>query len=380
MKIIHICLASHYTEGMTYQDNLLPLQNSLDGNQVIIVSDCFQYVEGELASVGEEDRVLESGIRLIRMKYVNILGAFISSKIRMVRSLHSVIENFDPDVILFHGVAGWEMLTVAKYKKNNPGVRLYVDSHEDFHNSGKNWISRFFQYRVFNRVLVNIVKQVVDKFLYLSYESRDFLIEMYGLEESKQEFYPLGGQVLSEAQSDEHAKEIRVRHQLSDDDVIIVHSGKLEPGKRTEEMLTAFSAVPSENLKLLIIGSIPSDQSGILQPLIDADKRVIYVGWKPADELIKYLGAANLYFQPGTQSATMQNAICAGAPVALYPYPSHEPYIVENGFWVKDYNDFVDVFECVSNSPEILIDMRRNSFKLAESLLDYKILAARLYV
>ncbi|MDP1194554.1 hypothetical protein, partial [Klebsiella pneumoniae] len=80
---------------------------------------------------------------------------------------------------LFHGVAGWEMLTVFEYKKHYPKVKLYIDSHEDFHNSGKNWVSRLFQYKIFNRLLVAIIKREVDKFLYLSYESRDFLVRMY---------------------------------------------------------------------------------------------------------------------------------------------------------------------------------------------------------
>lgn len=380
MKILHVCLASHYTEGMTYQDNLLPLQNALDGHDVMVVSDCYQYVDGQLVSVLEEDRILSSGIRLKRMRYTNFLNEFLSSKIRKVNGLYDVVRSYSPDVILFHGVAGWEMLTVFEYKKHYPKVKLYIDSHEDFHNSGKNWVSRLFQYKIFNRLLVAIIKREVDKFLYLSYESRDFLVRMYGLVDAELEFYPLGGQVLSESQSSTFAMEVRDKHGLSADDVIIVHSGKLDQGKRTEETLRAFSAVCSPNLKLVIIGSIPADQSARLQPLIDADQRIIFVGWQPAVELIKYLAAADLYFQPGTQSATMQNAICAGSPVALYPYASHKPYLVENGFWVESYSDFIDVFKFIAASPESLKEMRRQSFRLAQSLLDYKILAARLYV
>jgi glycosyltransferase involved in cell wall biosynthesis len=380
MIVLHVCLASHYTEGMTYQDNLLPLQSALDGHKVVVVSDCFEYKSGELVPTEEEDRILDSGIRLVRMKYVRILNRFLSSKVRKVSGLYMFIESVRPDVILFHGVAGWEMLTVAKYKKNTSGVRLYIDSHEDFHNSGKNWVSRFFQYRIFNRLIVWRVKPFIDKFLYLSYESSHFLQAMYGLREPELEFYPLGGQVITYEEKKKFSKEIRERHLLSEEDIIIVHSGKLEPGKRTEHIIHAFSSVAADRLKLLIVGSIPSDQLATLHPLIDADPRIVFAGWKPAEELIKYLSSANLYFQPGTQSATMQNAICCGAPVALYPYPSHEPYVKGNGFWVKETADFITVFERIAANPALLNDMSECSFELARSLLDYKILAARLYI
>ena len=36
MRIAHICLASYFTENMTYQDNQLTNQNVLDGHDVQI--------------------------------------------------------------------------------------------------------------------------------------------------------------------------------------------------------------------------------------------------------------------------------------------------------------------------------------------------------
>ncbi|EJL6271845.1 glycosyltransferase, partial [Vibrio cholerae] len=192
MRIAHVCLASHYTEGMTYQDNQLADQNASDGHEVVVISDCFRYKGHALEEIEPEDIILSSGVRLVRMEYDNIVNDFISSKIRKVSKLESFLYDFKPDVILFHGVAGYEMLTVSKYKQDNPLVKLYIDSHEDYHNSGTVWLSRFFQYKVFNRWIVRNIRKNVDKFLYLSYESRDFCQEVYGLKNEEMEFYPLG--------------------------------------------------------------------------------------------------------------------------------------------------------------------------------------------
>lgn len=380
MEILHICLSSHYTENMTYQDNQLSEQNALDGHNVTVISDCFKFEGSKLFKTPEEDITLENGVRLIRVEYDLIIHPLISSKIRKVNKLYKIIQDIKPDVILFHGVAGYEMLTVARYKKNNPKTKLYIDSHEDFHNSGTFWLSRTLQYRIFNRFIVNKIKNKVDKFLYLSYESRDFLEKMYGLEDSKLEFYPLGGNIIERDNKKEFSREIRAKHSYAQDDILVLHSGKLAPAKKTKELIEAFKSVTNPCLKLIIVGSIPTEYSQILNKLIQSDERVNFVGWKSSYDLVKYLCAADLYFQPGTQSATMQNAICCGTPVALYPYSSHQPYIDDNGFFVSNEDDYVRVFESILSDPEILTNMSNASYSIASNLLDYKKLASRLYI
>ena len=149
--------------------------------------------------------------------------------------------------------------------------------------------------------------------------------------------------------------------------------------KRTEDILLALADIKSERLRLIIIGSIPEDMELVLKPLINADIRVSYVGWKTADELMEYLCAADVYVQPGSQSATMQNAICCGCSMILYPHKSHEPYLQGNGYYVRTIDDMKEVFQIISNDPNGINKMSENSMRIARELLDYKKLAARLY-
>ncbi|MCX0420756.1 glycosyltransferase family 4 protein [Aeromonas veronii] len=379
MKVLHICLASHYTEGMTYQDNQLADQNALDGHEVVVVSDCFRYKGHSIEEIEAEDVILSSGIRLVRMKYDNIVNAFMSSKIRKVSKLEGFLYDFKPDVILFHGVAGYEMLTVSKYKKDNPLVKLYIDSHEDYHNSGTVWLSMFFQYKIFNRWIVRKIRKNVDKFLYLSYESRDFCQEIYGLKNDELEFYPLGGNIIDSDVKHRFRAEVIQQLGLSNDDILIVHSGKFAREKKTQELLESFISVRNEKLKLILIGSIPPEMQLVLYPLIESDHRVHFLGWMNSDELVKYLCAADIYAQPGTQSATMQNAICCGTPVALYPYESHVPYVVNNGIFIKNKADYVGMFAGLAEGQFDLGAMSAASYVMAYDLLDYRKLAERLY-
>lgn len=380
LKIIHICLASHYTEGMTYQDNQLPDQNAADGHEVVVVSDCYKYSGHQLIEVPEEDTLLPTGIRLIRMKYDFFVSKKISSKIRKVRNLKFLLENFQPDVILYHGAAGVELLTVADYKKENPEVKLYVDSHADYHNAGAFWLSLLLQYKIFNRYLVSKAKKYVDKFFYVSYECKVFCQEVYGLTDRDLEFYPLGGYVIDKLKKDKFKTLIRNQHDLNADEIVVVHSGKLTVKKKTVELIKAFSQVKDPKIKLFLIGSIHESIQDVLEPLIRKDCRIYFLGWMSSNELIKYLCAADLYIQPGTQSATLQNAICCGTPIAVYPYESHKPYVKENGFFIKNSKEYIDLFQQIAKGTISLQKMIDPSYEIAENLLDYKVLAERLYL
>ena len=144
-------------------------------------------------------------------------------------------------------------------------------------------------------------------------------------------------------------------------------------------MLQAFTQVKSKKFNLIIIGSFPDDVELAVKPIIAADSRIKYIGWADGERIFDYLCAADMYLQPGSQSATMQNAICCGCAVMLYPYKSHKQYLKENGFFVETVEDMVNVFKTIDSNREILKGMSKASYKIAFDLLDYRKLAARLY-
>lgn len=379
MKILHIGLASKFTEGFSYQDNYLSEQNAIDGHDVTYISDCYKFSDGKIVATKPEDKVMKNGVRLIRLPFRNIFGEFISEKVRAVKGFYNIVENINPDVILFHGCCGWELLSVSKLKKNNPNIKLYVDSHEDFHNSATNFLSRVVLHKGFYKAILSKALPYIDKILFVSHECALFVREMYGIPNKMLEFYPLGGRVFDEGILNEKRKKINNESSIKKNDILIVHSGKMDTHKRTVDILKAFSQVKSDNMRLVLIGSMTEDVREEAEPLVEADSRISFVGWKAADELIEYLCAADVYVQPGGQSATMQNAICCGCAMMLYPHKSHEPYLHGNGYYVESIEDMKRVFQEISDDPNILKQMKENSMEIARELLDYKKLAARLY-
>jgi len=380
MRIAHIGLASFFTEGMTYQDNQLSAQNVKDGHEVLYISNAAKYDDnGLIVETGNESLVTETGVQLIRMEYVNIGNKLISNKIRKVRGLYEILCRFAPDVILSHGLMYWSVLDVIKYKKENPKVKLYADTHADVNNSGKNWISRNILHRCFYRYLNQKAAPYLESYLCVSPDSRAFAIDNYGIPEKLTEIYPLGGNILSKEDYNRNRAKRRAELGIKENEILIVHSGKLDALKRTDELIKAFSEADALQGKLIIIGLIPDSRKGVLEPLIKADKRINYIGWKSGDVLIEYLCACDLYCQPGSGSATLQNAICCFCPVMAYPFQAYKELDCGNFIWVSELKDMQDVFRWIGDGTILLEKLREKSMQCAEELLDYRKLAARYY-
>lgn len=379
MRIMHIGAACHFTEGMTYQDNMLTEQNLRDGHEVLYVSDNHKFIDGVLTEVPPEKKILENGMHLIRLPYHRYINDYVSGKLQRLDGLYPIIVKFRPDVILYHGVCGYELLTVSHYKEEHPAVKLYVDSHEDFCNSGRNLLSRVVLYRMYNRRLVHQALPYIDRVLFVSYDASLFLKKMYQLPDDIMEFYPLGGIIPDEAGRARSRKDKRTEIGAAEDDLLIVHSGKMDRTKKTLDVLRAFRAAQNGKLHLAIIGSFSDDIRDEAMELIGQDPNIRYVGWKSGDEMMEYLCAADLYIQPGTQSATMQNAACCGAALALYPYSSHQYLFHHAVFYVENEADMEVLLKKAAADPGILEEKRKQSFAVAEETLDYVKLAARLY-
>ena len=381
MKILHICLANFYIDNYAYQENMLPRINHEDGHDVRILASTETFVDNaHLGYVEPSEYVTEYGVPIKRLPYVKVGNSFSTHKFRAYPHLYGEIASFAPDVIFCHELQFWSVRDVIRYKKDHPAVKLYADTHAAYNNSGTNWLSLHVLHRGLYRYLTKKAFPYLEKYFYISDECRQFSHEIYDIPNEKMAFYPLGGTLLSDEEYAAVRAKRRAELGLVENDRLYIHSGKLDALKRTDELLRAFSAVEDPHAVLAVIGSIPKEREAVLLPLIEADKRIRYLGWRTGEELQEYLCAADLYCQPGSQSVTMQNALCRYCPVMLYPHPSHTAdYDRGEVIWIKTQADMEMVFRSLAADPAQLKPLRENAEKLARELLDYRRLAARLY-
>lgn len=323
---------------------------------------------------------MEGGIRLIRLPYCDPSPNYYRQKIRRVEGTYHTLEMLHPDVILIHGLQFWSVLDVIRYKKHHPAVKVYADTHADYYTSGTNWLSLHVLHRIFYRYLVQKALPYLERYFYTTNQCQKFSLENYGVPQELTEFYPLGGIQPTEEDYQAYRTARRAELGVKPNELLFLHAGKLEPQKKTDLLLRAFAAVPELKARLVIIGSIPEEMRSALLRQMEADTRVIYLGWKSGAELQEYLCAADLYCQPGKVSAIMQNAVCCRCPVLLHPHPDYvKDYDYGNILWTSTEEELITAFRKLAAGEIDLATMKQNTERCARELLDYRKLAARLY-
>lgn len=280
---------------------------------------------------------------------------------------------------MFHGLCGWELLTVARYKKRNPQTLLYVDSHEDAHNSARSFFSKHVLHGIYYKAIIRASLPQIEKVLCISLETMDFCRKQYGISEEKMEFFPLGGQLARNPYYSEVRSRARQDYGVADDEVLFVQSGKFDwKRKMLVESLQAFSKTTDPKLRFFIAGILSESLKDEVERLVAADPRTRFLGWKTAEDLYELLCAADVYVQPGTQSATMQISLCARCAVLLDDVPSHAPFVDGNGWKVNDLKSLEGAFLAFEANKSQIGAMSRKSYAIAETLLDYERMARRL--
>ena len=381
MRILHLCLANFYVDGYAYQENVLPKINREDGHDVRIIASTETFIDNQRQGyLCPSEYITEYGVPIKRIPYVRVFNGFLTHKIRKYLNLFDELEQFQPDVIMVHCLSFYSILDVIRYKMSHPEVKLYADTHTAAYNSGTNWLSLHVLHRTFYKYLVQKALPYLEKYFYIGESERIFAIENYNVPESLMEYYPLGGILLPDDEYERIRAKRREELGIGTNMRLYIHSGKLSSSKRTVELLEAYSAVKDDDSRLVIIGSIPEEMKDRIMPLIEADSRVKYLGWKSGEDLQEYLCACDLYCQPGSVSATMENSVCRNCAIMAYP---HLPYTTHldwgNILWVETQEDMEKVFQSIAEQPEQLEELKKNSHRCAEELLDYRKLAARLY-
>jgi glycosyltransferase involved in cell wall biosynthesis len=297
-------------------------------------------------------------------------------KLRAYPGVYKCLSEFKPNTILFHGTCAWALRATARYAYDNPGVPLYVDSHEDSNNSGRSFVSRELLHKRFYGPIIRSSLPWIRKILAISTESIDFVTETYGVPRDKLEFYPLGGRPLPDDEYSLRRRRTRKRLGLTDDQIAITHVGKQHPGKKLVETLDAFSEVDERRLRLFVGGSLQDSIRAVAEQRMAADERVTYLGWQDREGLADLLCAADVYVQPGSQSATMQHSLCCRCAVILNDVPAHRVYQTGNGWFVSSRAELVAALREVVTAD--LAGMQANSFKIAQEMLDYSVLAERI--
>lgn len=377
MKVTHVCLSCFYIDDFLYQENELVRRHVADGHDVTVIASTETFDNrGELTYVAPRSYMGSDGAPVIRLPYRRGLPAVLARKVRAYPGVYRLLADLAPQVVVCHGPAGWELLTVARYVRDHPGVILHIDSHADAFNSAQGWASRHLLHGQFYRRILHRAMRVSGPLLCVAPSAMDFARKVYGVPEDRMEFFPLGGEVLDDDARAARRSATRDRLGVGADQILIVQSGKQGRAKKLPQSLRALAQVPDPRLRLVIAGLLQDDIRDEVEALVAQDPRVTFLGWQNPGQLTDLLCAADVYLQPGTQSATMQQALCCGCAVILADLDSHAPYRQGNGWFVGDEAALVEALRAVPEAD--LPTMQARSLEFARRVLDYRAMAERM--
>jgi len=379
LKIIHFCLSSFFIDGRLYQENELVREHVRAGHEVLVVASTETFdAQGHVFYTEADDYTGVEGARVIRLRYRRRIPHVLARRLRSYPGVRDILEEFTPDAIMFHGSSAWELRTVARYVRDTPRVVFNIDSHSDAINSGRSLLSREILHKRFYAPILRRAMTSSGPLLCVSLTMMDYARDIYKIPPKQLEFYPLGGRIPPREASEKMRVSTRRRLCTSDSDLLIVQSGKQNRLKKLPQSLRAFAQTENPHLRFVIAGVLQEEIREECEALIVADQRITFLGWQGADELTELLCAADVYLQPGTQSATMQHSLCCSCALILDSLPAHEPYIVGNGWLVDSEEGLRKAFHDLSHVD--IEAMKKRSLKLAQRMLDYSALAKRILV
>lgn len=379
MKVAHICLSDYYMDDRAYQENELVEEHIRQGHEVLVVASTQIFTTDRRREFVEPGHYrCDQGIEVIRLAYHPWVPHSIAKSLRPHRGVYRLLMEFAPDAILFHGMCGWELISVSRYKKAHPDVKFYVDTHTDFINSARSLISKWGLHFLYYRSIVHWCLPWIDKILYISELTGKFARDFYGVPNEKLEFYPLGGHPVEDDEYRTLRTSTRKELDLSDDHVLFVQSGKQSASKKLIDTLKAFTGQRDSRFRLVVVGSLLDDIRDQALALIDADDRIQFLGWKTPKELKALLCGADVYLQPGSQSATMQTSLCCRCVPVLENIEGHGAYTEHNGWLVSNQEDIASILTKISSREVNLEAMASESERLGKEMLDYAVLARRL--
>ena len=373
MKIIHICLCGPFTDGWSYQENLLSKYHKKAGLDVTVIASLWVWNEsGEMVKTSKQEYVNQDGVQIIRLKIKNDKPVFY--RFKRYYGLYEAIQKAQPDILFVHGVQFLDITLIIKYAKSHPNVKIYADNHADFSNSASNWVSKNILHKIIWRHYAKKLEPYTAKFYGVLPARVDFLKSVYGLPEEKCELLVMGADddEVKKAKKPEVRAEKRKEYGLTDSDFGIMTGGKIDHNKReTLQLMDAVNAISDRNIKLLVFGSVVPELSEEFESRLS--EKVRYIGWKKSEDIYSEFAAADLIAFPGLHSVLWEQAVGMGKPCLFRKIHGFEHVDIGGNcrFIENTSADSIksDIENCIANTDE----MKKAAEKGAEVFSYYNI-------
>lgn len=316
MKIL-VVQESDWIEKGPHQSHHLMERLSKRGHEVRVIDYEILWRERENKEIVSKREVFrnvhkvidDGGITVIRPPIIKLpVLDYLSLVYTHRKEIKRQIEEFKPDVIVGFGILNASIAIRLAKKKNIPFVYYIIDElHKLVPQKYFQWLAKYIESKNMKNA---------DKVISINEGLREYTVQM-GAEREKTEVIRAGVELERFNPADRDT--IRRKHGINDEDVVLFFMGWLYSfsGLKEVAMELARASEKHRNIKLLILGK--GDLWDTLQDIkkeFGLDSRIITVGWKPYEEVPKYIMASDICLLPAYKNDIMKNIV----PIKMYEY------------------------------------------------------------
>jgi len=379
-KILHVVDSYHPQLG--YQEVFLAKTHSMLGYKVSVLTSNinfdFPYYNFTVKNLLGPQK-LQSGIfydgdvKIFRLRGIKLPkgGAWLIG-------FKNIIAEFDPDVVICHGVTSFNSLRIASIKKEF-NFKLVYDIHMHYAIMTRSLASF---YRLYKFFIKKVILKNADKVVAISHETKRFANEVYGIPLEHIDVIPLGADIKRFAPSLQKRKKIREKLGIKSNDVCLIYAGKVIPEKGVDWIIKAGLRLlkKHKNVQFLILGDGPPWYLNSLHAMVPKKLKQHFVFHKTVlnAELPDFYNACDVGVWPKEVTITTIEAMSCGLPVIVSSLPvAIERIRYNNGFSVSSIDELYKAMLFFVENPDKRVEMGKNSRMACETELNWESIAKR---
>ena len=230
---------------------MLPKYHVKLGYDVTVIASLVSYDKNGMRCYLKEGeyKCNRDGYKVIRIDYKKGFFRILYKRLRFYSNTYDLLVSEKPDIIFVHNTSFGDAKYVKKYMKEHPGTFLFADSHADWINSARNFLSKNILHKIIWRHYTQMLLPYYQKVYGVLPIRCDFLYDVYSVPREKIELLPLGVDDDAIPSNKEEIKnDIRNKLRIKTTDLVIITGGKIDRLKNTHKLMQAFSEINDEKI------------------------------------------------------------------------------------------------------------------------------------
>lgn len=379
MRILHWDEMFHPDFG--YQINILPKFQVKQGHEVIIMSPDRINEHPKFSKFANSDNIQELdkeytekfGVKIIRLPWYRVVSGRVIYKNGFIKEINKV----NPDIIFCHTNDTLSSMIIAINHKKI-AAPLVFDNHM-LEIAAKNPLRNIFRFAFRKLITPKIIK---NNWIVIRTQNDNYVNKCLGVPEYLTRFISFGSDTSLFFPSKEVRKSFRKEHKISEDDFVIVYTGKLDSAKGGILLANTIKEKfrSNKSIVFIIVGNSEGEYGRKVDEIFKETKnRILRFPTQKYVDLPKFYQAADLCIFAKQCSLSFYDAQACGLPVLAENININiERLKHNNGFTFRsnDINDFRNTIQkCIELDSITWASMSKDAYNYVKDEYSYENIA-----